>query len=151
MAELTLDQVEAIAREGHAHQKDRTGLPYMEHVQAVADGVKRRGGSDEQIAAAWLHDTLEDDVLSREWLATAALPPHVKDLVDAMTKRPGESDESYTRRILATPGALLIKEADLAHNADPARLALLDEPTRTQLSDKYTRLRELLGLREQER
>lgn len=35
--------------------------------------------------------------------------------------------------ILATPGARLIKEADLAHNANADRLALLDEPTRTQL------------------
>ncbi|WP_329113409.1 HD domain-containing protein [Streptomyces sp. NBC_01353] len=148
MPDLTLDQVEAIAREGHAHQRDKSGRPYLEHVQAVVDGVRERGGTDEQIAAAWLHDTIEDDVLSREWLATAALPPHVKDLVDAMTKRPGEGDESYTQRILATPGARLIKEADLAHNADPARLALLEEPTRTRLSEKYARMRRLLGVQE---
>ncbi|MEV6398466.1 HD domain-containing protein [Streptomyces sp. NPDC051907] len=146
MPNLTLDQVEAIAREGHAHQRDKTGLPYLEHVQAVVDGVRERGGSDEQIAAAWLHDTIEDNVLSAEWLKSAALPQHVKDLVDAMTKRPGESDQSYTQRILATPGALLVKEADLAHNASSDRLALLDEPTRTQLSEKYGRMRRLLGL-----
>ncbi|MFE7778711.1 HD domain-containing protein [Streptomyces sp. NPDC057445] len=146
MPDLTLDQVAAIAREGHALQRDKTGRPYLEHVQAVVDGVRERGGSDEQIAAAWLHDTIEDDVLSREWLEAADLPQDVKDLVDAMTKRPGESDESYTQRILATPGARLIKEADLAHNADPNRLALLDEPTRTQLGEKYARMRRLLGL-----
>ncbi|MFI2352763.1 HD domain-containing protein [Streptomyces sp. NPDC019443] len=148
MPDLTLDQVEAIAREGHAHQRDKAGRPYLEHVQAVVDGVRERGGSDEQIAAAWLHDTIEDDVLSREWLESAELPQNVKDLVDAMTKRPGEGDESYTQRILATPGTRLIKEADLAHNADPARLALLDEPTRTQLGEKYARMRRLLGLQE---
>ncbi|MFD7229175.1 HD domain-containing protein [Streptomyces sp. NPDC059881] len=146
MPELTLDQIEAIACAGHAHQKDNAGRPYVEHVQAVVEGVRNRGGSDEQIAAAWLHDTIENDVLSFEWLASAELPQHVKDLVDAMTKRPDEGDESYTQRILATPGALLIKEADLAHNADPDRLALLDEPTRTQVSQKYTTLRRLLGL-----
>ncbi|MFJ3582216.1 HD domain-containing protein [Streptomyces sp. NPDC090127] len=148
MPDLTLDQVEAIAREGHARQRDETGRPYLEHVQAVADGVRTRGGSDEQIAAAWLHDTIENDVLSREWLVTAALPQPVKALVDALTKRPDESDESYTQRILATPGARLIKEADLAHNADPARLALLDEPTRARLGEKYATLRRLLGLQE---
>lgn len=70
----------------------------------------------------------------------------MKDLVDAMTKRPGESDEAYTQRILAVSGARLIKEADIAHNADPDRLALLDEPTRGQLTKKYARLRRLLGM-----
>ena len=39
-----------------------------------------------------------------------------------------------------------MKEADLAHNADPARLAVLDEPTRTRLTEKYARMRALLGL-----
>ncbi|WP_328862943.1 HD domain-containing protein [Streptomyces sp. NBC_00306] len=146
MPGLTLDQVEAIARRAHAHEVDVTGRPYMEHVQAVVDGVRERGGSKEQLAAAWLHDTLENDVLTREWLDSAELAQAVKDLVDAMTKRPGESDESYTRRILTTRGALLIKDADLAHNADPNRLALLDEPTRNRLREKYTVLRELLGL-----
>jgi hypothetical protein len=66
--------------------------------------------------------------------------------VRAVTKRAGEPPEAYAGRILATPGALLVKEADLAHNADPARLAVLDEPTRTRLTEKYTRMRALLGL-----
>ncbi|MER7814181.1 HD domain-containing protein [Streptomyces sp. NPDC096153] len=146
MPNLTLAQVEAIAREAHAQQTDKAGRPYAEHLRAVADGVRERGGTDEQIAAAWLHDAIEDDVLSREWLAAAELPQQVKDLVDAMTKRPGEDPESYARRILATPGARLVKEADLAHNADPERLAVLDEPTRTRLSAKYATMRRLLGL-----
>ncbi|MGW9117844.1 HD domain-containing protein [Streptomyces sp. NPDC055663] len=148
MPDLTLDQIEAIARDCHAHQKDVGGHPYLEHVQAVVDGVKKRGGSDDQIAAAWLHDTIEDNALSHEWLDSAQLPQDVKDLVDAMTKRPGEGDESYTQRILATPGARLIKEADLAHNSNPDRLALLDEPARSQLNEKYARMRRLLGLQE---
>ena len=74
MPGLTLDEVEAIARGAHAHEVDDvTGRPYMEHVQAVVDGVRKRGGSKEQIAAAWLHDTLENDVLTREWLDSAEL------------------------------------------------------------------------------
>ncbi len=39
-----------------------------------------------------------------------------------------------------------MKEADLAHNADPARLAVLDGPTRRRLTEKYARMRALLGL-----
>ncbi|WP_392670496.1 HD domain-containing protein [Streptomyces sp. LN785] len=145
-APLTLAEVEAIARAAHADRRDKAGRPYAEHLAAVAAGVRARGGSEEQIAAAWLHDAVEDDALSREWLAAAALPQQVKDMVLAVTRRDGEDLTDYARRILATPGALLVKESDLAHNADPDRLAVLEPATRTRLTAKYAQVRALLGL-----
>ncbi len=143
---LTVDQVEAVARAAHAGQKDKAGRPYAEHLRAVAEGVRARGGDPEQIAAAWLHDAVEDDRLTEQWLDEAALTRRTKDIVRAVTKRSGEPPEAYAARILATPGALLVKEADLAHNADPARLAVLDAPTRKRLTEKYAHMRALLGL-----
>ncbi|QHC25458.1 HD domain-containing protein [Streptomyces sp. GS7] len=143
---LSLAEVEAVARRAHAGQTDKAGRPYTEHLAAVAAGVRERGGSDEQIAAAWLHDAVEDDALSEAWLDQAALTPATRAMVRAVTKRAGEPVEEYTARVLATPGALLVKEADLAHNADPARLAVLDAPTRERLTAKYARVRALLGL-----
>jgi len=143
---LTPAEVEILARAAHEGQTDKAGRPYAEHLQAVAEGVRARGGDAEQIAAAWLHDSVEDDALTERRLSEAALSRRTKDIVLAVTKRAGEPPEAYAGRILATPGALLVKEADLAHNADPARLAVLDEPTRTRLTEKYARLRALLGL-----
>ncbi|MEU3340002.1 HD domain-containing protein [Streptomyces sp. NPDC002144] len=144
---LTLAEVEAVARSAHEGQTDKAGRPYAEHLRAVAEGVRARGGDAEQIAAAWLHDAVEDDALSERWLERAALSRRTKDIVLAVTKRAGETPEEYAARILATPGALLVKEADLAHNADPARLARLADPaTRTRLTEKYARMRALLGL-----
>ena len=143
---LTLSEVEALARAAHEGQTDKAGRPYAEHLQAVAEGVRARGGDADQIAAAWLHDAVEDDALSAAWLDGAALSDRTKAVVLAVTKRAGEPPEAYAGRILATPGALLVKEADLAHNADPARLAALDAPTRTRLTEKYARMRALLGL-----
>ncbi|MFE4593170.1 HD domain-containing protein [Streptomyces laurentii] len=143
---LTLAETEALAVAAHAGQTDKAGRPYAEHLRAVAEGVRARGGSTEQIAAGWLHDSVEDDALSEAGLAAAALPEPVKAMVLALTKLPGEEPEAYARRILATPGALLVKEADLAHNADPARLAVLDPATRDRLTVKYARMRALLGL-----
>lgn len=143
---LSTAEVEATARAAHAGQTDKAGRPYAEHLRAVAEGVRRRGGDEEQIAAAWLHDAVEDDALSENWLREAALSRRTKDIVLALTKRAGEPPEEYAARILATPGARLVKEADLAHNADPARLAMLDEATRARLTEKYTRMRALLGL-----
>lgn len=142
---LTLPEVEAIARAAHAAQKDKAGRPYAEHLQAVAEGTRSRGGTPDQIAAAWLHDAVEDDALSEQWLRDAPLTQRTKDIVRALTKQKGETPEAYATRILATPGARLVKEADMAHNANPARLAKLDGPTRTRLTAKYAHMRALLG------
>ncbi|MFJ9742377.1 HD domain-containing protein [Streptomyces sp. NPDC101166] len=143
---LTLTEVEALARAAHEGQTDKAGRPYAEHLQAVAEGVRDRGGDSDQIAAAWLHDAVEDDALTETWLREAALSDRTKAVVLAVTKRAGETPEAYAGRVLATPGALLVKEADLAHNADPARLAVLDAPTRSRLTEKYAHMRALLGL-----
>ncbi|MEU1531118.1 HD domain-containing protein [Streptomyces fagopyri] len=143
---LTLAEIEALARAAHSAQTDKAGRPYTEHLQAVADGVRERGGDDEQMAAAWLHDAVEDDVLSEDWLREAALPARTRDIVLALTKREGEPPESYAKRIRTTPGALLVKASDLAHNGDPDRLAVLDEHTRARLTKKYAAMRTLLGL-----
>ncbi|MFE1438982.1 HD domain-containing protein [Streptomyces sp. NPDC058739] len=143
---MTLTEVEALARAAHEGQTDKAGRPYAEHLAAVAAGVRELGGDNEQIAAAWLHDAVEDDALSERWLEEAALSRRTKDIVLAVTKRAGEAPQEYAGRILATPGALLVKRADLAHNADPARLAVLDEATRARLTGKYARMRALLGL-----
>ncbi|MFJ9694446.1 HD domain-containing protein [Kitasatospora sp. NPDC101183] len=143
---LNLTEVEALARRAHEGQVDKNGHPYAEHIAAVAGGTAARGGSEAQIAAGWLHDSVEDDRLSREWLAGAALPEETKAIVDALTRRPEEPVEEYTARILATPGALLVKRADLAHNSDPVRLAALPPATAERLAAKYARMRELLGL-----
>ncbi|MGW6916231.1 HD domain-containing protein [Kitasatospora sp. NPDC054939] len=145
---MSLAEVESLARRAHEGQVDKSGRPYTEHLAAVAHGVAARGGSEEQIAAAWLHDAIEDDALTRDWLDGAALTDTTKAMVDAMTKRPGEDQEVYAARILATPGALLIKQSDLAHNANPARLAMLDSATAARLTAKYARMRALLGLPE---
>ncbi|WP_062650448.1 HD domain-containing protein [Streptomyces maremycinicus] len=143
---LTLSEVESLARAAHQGQTDKAGRPYAEHLRAVAEGVRARGGDADQIAAAWLHDAVEDDALSETWLREAALSDRTKAVVLAVTKRAGETPEAYAERILATPGALLVKEADLAHNADAARLAVLDAVTRARLTEKYARMRALLGL-----
>jgi Family of unknown function (DUF6508)/HD domain len=144
MNQLSLDQVEALARRAHAGQVDKAGRPYAEHLAAVALGVARAGGDEEQIAAAWLHDSLEDGALREEWLAGAALSARTKELVRAMTKRPGEDPRAYAARIRAVPGARAIKDADMAHNRSPERLAVLDPRTRARLRQKYARMRRLL-------
>lgn len=52
----------AFARNAHAGQsrKGAAKEPYVSHVEEVAGFVARHGGDDIAVAAAWLHDTVED-------------------------------------------------------------------------------------------
>lgn len=43
-----------------AFTKGLRPVPYIEHLEGVAASVAVHGGSDEQVAAAWLHDAVED-------------------------------------------------------------------------------------------
>ena len=54
-------------------------VPYIEHLEGVAASVVVHGGSDEQVAAAWLHDAVEDkggaerlDLIVTEYGSTVA-------------------------------------------------------------------------------
>ncbi|MBV8992539.1 MAG: HD domain-containing protein [Pseudonocardiales bacterium] len=144
--ESYVTEVELLARTRHATQTDKAGRPYSEHLEAVADNVRINGGSDAQVAAAWLHDAVEDGALSEIELDALAVPEETKRIVLAVTKHPRESDEDYAQRILNEPGARLVKAADIAHNSDPSRLAKLDDPVKKRLALKYTNMRLLLGI-----
>lgn len=56
-----IDRAKQFAIEAHGDQKRKyTGEPYWHHLQSVAGIVHDYGGTQDMIAAAWLHDTLED-------------------------------------------------------------------------------------------
>lgn len=135
-----------IAQEAHAGQVDKSGHDYIEHPVRVAKRVRRRdpNAPAEVVAAALLHDVLEDSELTRADLLGRGIPLDVVDDVEAVTKRPGEPAEEYFARVRARVGARAVKGADIEDNTDPARLALLDEPTRRRLLAKYERSLQLL-------
>ncbi len=54
---------EALARQHHAGQTDRSGVPYIEHVEAVARSPYLSSSRHRQVA--WLHDIVEDTARSR--------------------------------------------------------------------------------------
>jgi len=58
---IDLDEVLAFATEAHSGQlRKYTGDDYIVHPIAVSELVKTHGGSQAQISAALLHDTVED-------------------------------------------------------------------------------------------
>lgn len=138
---------EEIARKAHAGQVDKTGADYITHPERVAARVLRAGGSPAAVAAAWLHDSVEDsEQITPSVLRKQGISEEVIAAVDAVTKREGEGLDAYCARIAANPIALKAKEADLADNTDPARVAKLPEETQRRLAAKYARVRTLLQL-----
>lgn len=133
-----------LATVAHEGQVDKAGKPYIRHPGRVADAVGEAGGAVVAVAAAWLHDVVEDTWVTAEFLLQAGFPPAVASAVEAVTKRPGEATDDYARRIAADPIAVQVKRADLADNTDPTRLARLDRRTRSRLEAKYARFVSLL-------
>lgn len=128
---------EGIARAAHAGQMDKAGMPYAEHPARVAARV---ADDPYAVAAAWLHDVLEDTPVTAQGLAAHGIPERVVTAVRALTRRPGQTSEDYYRAVAADRLALRVKVADLADNGDPARLAVLeaDDPaTAARLRAKY--------------
>lgn len=136
----------SIAREAHEGQVDKSGHAYIEHPTRVAERLRRRhpDAGAGVIAAALLHDVLEDTELTRNDLICRGIPSDVVDDVEAVTKRAGEPAEEYFARVRARAGARAVKHADIEDNTDPARLEMLDEATRQRLIAKYTRSLQLL-------
>ena len=55
----------------------------------------------------------------------------------AELKAPASTRDDYYARVKANPIALRVKLHDIASNANPKRLALLDQATRDRLTLKY--------------
>lgn len=138
-----LAAIDALATEAHAGQVDKIGVPYIEHVRAVAAGLVPFG--DELVMAGLLHDSIEDTDWTAEQLRDAGVPDHVIGLVQAVTNERGVPYEEKIARITGQGrDAVLLKIADNAHNSRPDRAAQLPEEKRVRLAAKYRAARDIL-------
>ena len=84
-----LSKAEIFARRVHADQV-RANIarePYTSHLREVAELVKCSGGTDEEIVAAWLHDSIEDTPTTLgEIIATFGA--EIGTIVDGLTDPP---------------------------------------------------------------
>lgn len=107
------------ARAAHIHQFRSDGkTPYVEHVMRVALLVEFGGGSEEAVAAALLHDVMEDCGVEFDTLA-AIFGDRVASLVSELTLAGGIPDRKQVQlrwAPLLSPDAKLIKVADILAN-----------------------------------
>lgn len=97
--------------------------PYIVHPAEVAQTVAEVGGTPEMIAAAWLHDTVEDTGVTIE-LVRAEFGSEVSDLVGWLTdvSRPDHGNRAARKAVdrahtaAAPAAAQTIKLADLIAN-----------------------------------
>ena len=115
-----------LANRAHEGQTRRSGEPYIFHPLAVAKTVAEMNLDYRSIAAAILHDVLEDTPVSREELAEA-LDEEISVLVDGLSKLTHLKFESqaeaqaanFRKMLLAVVDdirVVLIKLADRLHN-----------------------------------
>jgi guanosine-3',5'-bis(diphosphate) 3'-pyrophosphohydrolase len=108
---------------GHAlHARQRYGhLPYAVHLGAVADVLRQFGYGDAPVlmSAAYLHDAIEDQGVTREQIAER-FGERVADIVDAVSDPPGANRgarkaKAYPR-IRELDDAVIVKLADRIAN-----------------------------------
>lgn len=113
------------AKRAHAQQvRKYTGEPYWHHCASVASIVAEHGGTEEMIAAAWLHDVVEDCEGYDHEDIKAGFGHKVFVYVFYLTDQSMPSDGNRERRkqidrehiFLAPPEAQTIKLADLIDN-----------------------------------
>jgi (p)ppGpp synthase/HD superfamily hydrolase len=123
VAELTLDEVAALAMHAHEGQRDMYGGPYQGHLRAVAEALAPFG--HHMVMAGWLHDVLEMTGWTAGRLREAGVPNQVVDIVERVTQPPGSRYLDSIRRITADPEATLVKIADNADSIYPERTPVL--------------------------
>jgi (p)ppGpp synthase/HD superfamily hydrolase len=116
---MKLAQAIHFADRAHLQQVRKfTNLPYITHPLAVGELVRSHGGTEAQVIAAILHDTVEDTEISIGDVLRAFGQP-VARLVAAMTKpHPYDYDMDVHFWSLAPAEACLIRLADIVDNTN---------------------------------
>lgn len=115
LAAETAYQLAVQAHEGQTYGEH----PYIWHCEQAARELISAGiTADDLLAAAWLHDVLEDTALTREQIAESC-GAGVADLVYACTgvgKNRRERNAGIAERVKLHPRAALVKVADRVAN-----------------------------------
>ena len=130
---LMIERAYDRASTAHAGQSRKSGAPYITHCLAVALILAEMGLDAQTVAAALLHDVVEDTGITLEDIA-AEFGPKTAELVDGVTKlkqlptgvegmhggKAGDREMEYLRKMFLAMGSdfrvILIKLADRLHN-----------------------------------
>jgi (p)ppGpp synthase/HD superfamily hydrolase len=127
----------SVALEAHEGQRRRGSRePYVTHPLAVARRLREEGFGDEVVAAAILHDAVEDSEVSLEEIVRDFGRP-IAELVAALTEDPSLQDWGARKRAIrqhvveAGPDAIAIYTADKLTNVGDTRVLYAREGERS--------------------
>lgn len=118
--------------EAHRGQTDKSGLPYVFHPFHLAEQMT----DEESVAAALLHDVVEDTDYSFADLENMGFGGRVLEALRLLTHEKGVPYPEYVKRLKSNPVARAVKIADLRHNSDLSRLEAPSEEDLRRL-EKY--------------
>lgn len=109
-----------VAAQAHAGQVRRGWEDYVYHPLRVAQKCIDAGMAEDYVAAAILHDVVEDSDVSIKDLATFGFSYKTVEAIKLLTKLNGETSFDAMRRIIASGNkdAMRIKLFDLEDNMD---------------------------------
>ncbi|MDA2978582.1 MAG: bifunctional (p)ppGpp synthetase/guanosine-3',5'-bis(diphosphate) 3'-pyrophosphohydrolase [Actinomycetota bacterium] len=155
-----IERAYAVAAASHKSQVRATGDPYIVHPIAVTEILADYGMDEATLAAALMHDTVEDTDLTLEGI-TSQFGEEVALLIDGVTKldrikfSSREVAQAATIRKMAVAMAkdirvLVIKLADRTHNLRTLAPLPLDKQRRvaSETLDVYAPLANRLGMQE---
>lgn len=134
---MDLNDAIIYATQHHADQKDRLGQPYILHPLRVMLALAKQGAGVEVQIAGVLHDTVEDTVATVEEIEEL-FGPKVAEIVEAVTRRGGETYKDFIRRASRHPASRLVKRADIMDN--------LSRPTPIEMRGIEKRYRNALAV-----
>jgi len=86
MSLVDIELAKKVAIIAHSGQfRKGTHDPYVYHVFSVAERVRDLGGDDVSVAAAYLHDVIEDTFVTADDLLDIGIPKDVVDVVIELT------------------------------------------------------------------
>jgi (p)ppGpp synthase/HD superfamily hydrolase len=128
-----LERAISIALRVHAGQTDRYGSPYILHPLYVMLQMD----TEAEMAAAVLHDVLEDSETTLNDLRREGFPEEILEAVRLMTHdKDTISYQEYVTRLKPNRIARKIKLADLRHNMDIRRMDRVRQEDMARL-EKY--------------
>lgn len=121
-----------IAKLAHKGQKDKAGLDYFTHPEAVAAMLE----TPEEKIVGYLHDIVEDTDVTVEEIRSV-FGNEIADAVALMTHADGVPYMDYVKEIGKNPLARKVKLADLTHNMDISRIPNPTQKDYDRIEKKY--------------
>ena len=121
-----------IAKLAHRGQKDKAGMDYFSHPEAVAAMLD----TPEEKVVGYLHDTVEDTDVTIEEIRDI-FGDRIADAVALMTHADGVPYMDYVKEIGRNPLTRKVKLADLTHNMDIRRIPDPAPKDYNRIENKY--------------